>query len=76
MYYFKLLELLTEKKGEEYTSRELFFILSKKEIVNILAVKNVLTKMYMKNKHVERKWIVRTDRYGKTWREYVYFYSD
>jgi len=76
MYYFKILSLLEEKKGEAYSSKELFFILSQKGTVNSLAVKNVLTKMYLKNKHIDRKWIVKTDDYGKTWREYVYSYSD
>ena len=76
MYYFKILNLLEEKKGYELTSRDLFFILSEKDSVNLLAIKKVLTKMYLKNKHIERKWTIRTDDYGKTWREYVYFYSD
>ena len=59
MYYFKILNLLEEKKGEELTSRELFFILSEKDSVNLLAIKKVLTKMYLKNKHIERKWTIR-----------------
>lgn len=76
MYYFKILNLLTEKKGEEYTSRDLFFILSEDDKVNALAIKNVLTKMYLRNKNIQRRWVLRQDKYGKTWREYVYFYSD
>ena len=76
MYYFKILNLLTEKKGEEYTSRDLFFILNEEEKVNAHAIKKVLTKMYLRNKNIERRWVLQSDDYGKTWREYVYFYSD
>lgn len=76
MYYFEILNLLKENEDEKLSASEIFFLLSAENKVNSLNVKRVLSKMYIKNKHIEREWRTITTLYGKTWKEYVYYYSD
>ena len=74
MYYFEILKILKEAQGEYYTARDIYFILSAES--NWVNMKKALTKMYLKNEHIERQWITLRDEQGKTWREYVYFFRN
>lgn len=72
MYYFEILDVL-KKSDTELNAIEIFYEISRTRKCNMVNIKKILRKLYLKNDKVGRQ--IRKSKYAKNGGiEYIYFY--
>lgn len=72
MYYFDILAVLEQKKGEKLSSREIYVEIAKRKgKANLNQIQQVLFKMFIRNDKVHRQ--TRINSYKPYNSEFVYF---